>query len=70
MALYELTEKKMEALSKVPKYIEEGKKYIYPQRFDEWSKSVDGFVRFNIYFGKNVEISLSLMKLLDEGSTV
>lgn len=54
---------------KIEKWIEEGKKYIYPQRLDEWKKCVE--IRANdLYEGDELQNALDIMKVLEEGGSL
>ena len=59
----------LEALEKIPGYIEEGKKYIYPERLENWKECVCNRVS-DIYHGSDLMNALEVMKALDEGKSL
>ena len=59
--------KKAEALAKVPEWIEEGNKLIYPERQEEWKNFVEGNAKSG---GSMVHDVLQLMKSLDQGGDI
>lgn len=61
-------EEKQKAIENIPKFIEEGKKLIYPQRYKKWADCVEIRVE-DIYHGKDLECALDVMKLLNSGAT-
>lgn len=60
---YEETEK---AFKKAEGWFEEGKKYIYPQKTENWQECVY-YRASDIYHGWDVENALQIIKALDEG---
>ena len=55
------------ALSNTEYWIEEGKKLIFPEKHNEWEEYVNNSARF-IYHGSDVDVSLTIMKLLENDS--
>lgn len=54
-------------LEKCPILIEEGKKYIYKEKYEEWEKKVNYYIS-DIYIGdKIIETALKLMQLIQNG---
>lgn len=58
-----------EALDKIPQVIEEGRKYIYPQRLEKWIECVC-YRMAGIYNGVELINALQIMEALDEGKSV
>ena len=63
---YEAKEKKeeLEALEKVPWWIEEGKKYIDESKWEDWEKYVKISAK-DLYHWMDVDATLELLKLID-----
>lgn len=59
-------EEKQKAIENIPNWIEEGKKYIYPQRYKKWAECVELRAE-DIYNGKDINCALAIMELLDKG---
>lgn len=56
------------AIKNIPNLIEKGKKFIYPQRYKKWADCVEIRVE-DIYHGKDIECAISVMSLLDKGTS-
>ena len=59
----------VEALKKIPEKIEEGKKYIYPEKWPEWEECVC-YRMTDLYHGYDLNNALEIMKALDEGKSL
>ena len=57
---------KKEAQEKLPTWIEEGKKYIHPEKFLSWEKTCIASANGS-YSGLEVEKALEIMQMLEEG---
>ena len=57
---------KREAHEKLPTWIEEGKKYIHPEKISNWEKTCNALVDDD-YDGLEIEKALEIMKMLDDG---
>lgn len=57
------------AIENIPKWIEEGKKIIFPERYEEWEKIVISCAN-GIYYGKEIESALVIMNALENGATM
>lgn len=61
------TEKwKKEAEEKLPLWIEEGKKYTHPAKFENWEKTCISSAN-NDYYGLEVRDALEIMKMIEDG---
>lgn len=67
--LEEQKREEAEAKQKIPSWIERGEKIIYPERFEEWKKCVDGRAS-DLYHGEDLEAALELMEKLESGVTL
>ena len=65
----EQEQKKAELIAKIPSYIEEGKKIIYPERLEDWTKEIKSSIE-GIYQGAPLIEALDLMKQLDKGESL
>ena len=53
---------------RIPYWIEEGKKFIYPQKMEKWEKCVH--TRANdLYYGMDLDYALELMYALESGKS-
>ena len=60
---------RQDAVEKIPEWIEEGKKYIYPEKYRAWEDGVRGMDSYAYSFRiREVENTLRIMKLLEIGS--
>lgn len=60
---------RQDAVEKIPEWIEEGKKYIYPEKYRAWEDGVRGIDSYAYSFRiREVENTLRIMKLLEIGS--
>ena len=60
---------RQDAVEKIPEWIEEGKKYIYPEKYRAWEDGVMGIDSYAYSFRiREVENTLRIMKLLEIGS--
>ena len=60
---------RQDAVEKIPEWIEEGKKYIYPEKYRAWEDGVRGIDSYPYSFRiREVENTLRIMKLLEIGS--
>lgn len=57
---------KKEAQEKLPTWIEEGKKYIHPEKFPNWEKTCIASANGD-YSGSEVEKALEIMQMLEDG---
>ncbi len=62
----QIEEWKKEAQEKLPTWIEEGKKYIHPEKFLSWEKICIASANGS-YSGLEVEKALEIMQMLEEG---
>lgn len=60
--------KKEETRKKIPEYIKQGGKYIYPQRYKKWEEYIEIRVE-DSYYGKDIEEALQCMELLETGES-
>ena len=58
-----------EAMTKIPNWIERGKKIIYPELYEKWEKCVSKRAT-DLYHGKEVEDALVLMEEFNNGITM
>lgn len=60
---------RQDAVEKIPEWIEEGKKYIYPEKYQKWEDRVRGIdSQVDLFRIPEVENTLRIMKLLEIGS--
>ena len=67
-----LREKELEkqnAKANIPNWIEEGKKIIYPERYEEWEECV-GIRASDIYHGRELDNALEIMMALEEDASM
>lgn len=57
---------KKEAQEKLPTWIEEGKKYIHPEKFSNWEKTCIASANGD-YSGLEVEKALEIMQMIEDG---
>lgn len=62
----QIEEWKKEAQEKLPTWIEEGKKYIHPEKFLNWEKTCIASANGD-YSGLEVEKALEIMQMLEDG---
>lgn len=65
----ETYERTLKSIDNIPQWIEEGKKYIYPEKLDEWEECVC-YRAADLYHGSELVNALQIMKALDEGKTL
>ena len=54
------------AIEKIPSWIEQGKKYIYPQKLNEWKRCVKARAN-DLYHGYELDSALEVMEALSNG---
>lgn len=54
------------AIEKIPSWIEQGKKYIYPQKLNEWERCVNARAN-DLYHGYELDSALEVMEALSKG---
>lgn len=60
---------RQDGVEKIPEWIEEGKKYIYPEKYQAWEDRVRGIdSKVYLFRIREVENTLRIMKLLEIGS--
>jgi len=64
-------EDKSYSIQNLEKWINEGKSYIYPQRYDYWENYTLSRIEdiSNPYNGKDIEITLKILDMLDRGES-
>ena len=62
----EIEKSKKEAQEKLPNWIEEGKKYIHPEKFINWEKTCVASANGD-YYGLEVEKALEIMQMIEDG---
>ena len=65
----QMEEEYIEADGSKDEWIQEGYELIYPERRDAWNNYVENHIK-SIFAGVEIEESLKLMKLLDEGAPI
>lgn len=61
--------KTIEALEKIPAWIEQGKKLIYPEKLDQWKQCVCSRAA-DLYHGSELVNALEIMEALDAGKDI
>lgn len=64
----QIEKSKKEAQEKLPSWIEEGKKYIHPEKFINWEKTCVASANGD-YHGLEVEKALEIMQMLEDGKS-
>ena len=60
---------KAEAQAKIPSWIEQGEKFIYPERMEKWKQCVEDRAS-DLYDGIDLDSALGLMEKLESGATI
>ena len=60
----ERKKKELEALEKIPWWVEEGKKYIDESKWEDWKKYVNSSAR-DMYCWMDIDATLELLKMID-----
>lgn len=60
---------KAEAQAKIPSWIEQGEKFIYPERMEKWKQCVEARAS-DLYHGMDLDSALGLMEKLESGATI
>lgn len=57
------------ATDSIPRWIQEGNKFIYPEQKDEWEEYVRNSAK-SLFYGKDLNAALVLMKKIAEGASL
>lgn len=68
-ARMEAVREEIKALSNIPHWIEEGKKYIYPERYDDWEECVLNCAK-GTYQGYDLNLAITIMEMLNNGASL
>lgn len=64
----EQAEKRAAAIEKIPYWMEKGSDLIYPERMEDWKKYVEASAREGMYHGMDIDATIELMEMLENGS--
>lgn len=65
----ERKERKEQAERKIPEWISEGEKSIYPERAEDWQYYVETSARQGMYDGRDIDSTLEIMGMLESGAS-
>lgn len=65
----ERKERKEQAESKIPEWISEGEKSIFPERAEDWQYYVETSARQGMYYGSDIDSTLEIMGMLESGAS-
>ena len=65
----ERKERKEQAERKIPEWISEGEKSIYPERAEDWQYYVETSARQGMYDGSDIDSTLEIMGMLESGAS-
>ena len=64
----ERKEKKEQAERKIPEWISDGEKNIFPERAEDWQYYVETSARQGMYYGSDIVATLEIMGMLESGA--
>ena len=65
----ERKEKKEQAERKIPEWISDGEKNIFPERAEDWQYYVETSARQGMYYGSDIAATLEIMGMLEGGAS-